>query len=85
MAANRDPDHYRDPDTFDLHRHADDHLSFGLGKHFCLGYEMARAEAVIGSELLLDAFPRLALRDGVSTDMVITGQTRSLPSLIVDC
>lgn len=30
------------------------HLGFGLGKHFCIGYELARTEAVIGSNLLLD-------------------------------
>jgi cytochrome P450 len=32
------------------------HLGFGLGKHFCLGYEMARAETVISSRQLLEHF-----------------------------
>ena len=30
------------------------HLGFGLGKHFCIGYELARTEAIIGSNLVLD-------------------------------
>lgn len=30
------------------------HLGFGLGKHFCIGYELARTEAIIGSERILD-------------------------------
>ena len=39
------PEHsYHRPDRFDLGRRADDHLAFGLGKHFCLGYHLARLE-----------------------------------------
>ena len=33
------------------------HLGFGLGKHFCIGYELARAEAVTGSQMILDRCP----------------------------
>jgi len=37
------------------------HFGFGLGKHFCIGYELARNEAVIGSKLILERLgtPRL--------------------------
>ena len=35
------------------------HLGFGLGKHFCLGYELARAEAVLGSQRLLETLPNV--------------------------
>jgi len=44
-AANRDPRHYDDPDTFDLHRNSSDHLAFGGGIHFCLGTPLTRLEA----------------------------------------
>lgn len=59
--ANRDEDHYPDPDRFDIHRHADDHLSFGLGKHFCLGYHLARLEVLTAVNALLDRLPNLRL------------------------
>ncbi len=59
--ANRDENHYKDPDRFDLNRHADDHLSFGLGKHFCLGYHLARLEVTTAVNALLDRLPNLRL------------------------
>ncbi len=59
--ANRDEDHYRDPDRFDLHRHADDHLAFGLGKHFCLGYHLARLEVITAVRAVLDRLPNIRL------------------------
>jgi cytochrome P450 len=46
-AANRDPEHFRRPDTFDPERDdAGDHLSFGTGRHLCLGAHLARMEIV---------------------------------------
>jgi cytochrome P450 len=59
--ANRDENHYPDPDRYDIHRRADDHLAFGLGKHFCLGYHLARLEVQTAIHALLDRLPNLRL------------------------
>jgi len=44
-SANRDPDHYADPDLFRLDRRRSDHHTFGHGIHFCIGAPLARMEA----------------------------------------
>jgi cytochrome P450 len=56
-AAGRDERAYADPDRFDIHRRSDQHVSFGLGIHFCLGAALARLEGRIGLEETLARFP----------------------------
>lgn len=73
-AANRDENRYKDPDRFDLFREdlttttafsaAADHLAFALGRHFCVGALLAKAEVETGVNQLLDAMPDLRLADG---------------------
>src|SRR5438128_1599735 len=60
-SGNRDETHYPDPDRFDLDRRADDHLSFGFGRHFCLGYHLAKMEARTALGAVLDRLPGLRL------------------------
>ncbi|MFJ8782161.1 cytochrome P450 [Streptomyces sp. NPDC102476] len=73
-AANRDEQRYREPDRFDIFRDdltttsafsaAADHLAFALGRHFCVGALLAKAEVETGVNQLLDAMPDLRLADG---------------------
>jgi nocardicin N-oxygenase len=58
-AANRDERVFADPDTLDLRRHPNPHLSFSHGAHFCLGAPLARAELEIGLSGLVNRFPEL--------------------------
>src|SRR5262249_28321060 len=55
-AANRDPSHFADPDAFRLDRGftGKGHISFGKGAHFCVGAALARLEARIVIQSLLD-------------------------------
>jgi cytochrome P450 len=60
-AANRDPDRWEDPDTFDPFRPAKPTLGFGGGPHVCLGQHLARAEMTVAISALLDRLPDLRL------------------------
>jgi cytochrome P450 len=58
-SAHHDPQHFNEPDQFDIRRRLDrkgpvGHLGFGAGIHYCLGNALARVEA----EALLKALLR---------------------------
>lgn len=62
-AANRDPNRFTNADVFDLTRSPNPHLSFGHGHHVCLGSSLARLEAQIAINTLLQRMPGLKLAD----------------------
>ena len=53
-SANRDDTVFADPDRFDVARDATGHLGLGWGIHHCLGAQLARLEARVVAETLLD-------------------------------
>jgi cytochrome P450 len=80
-AANRDAAQFRDPDTVDLGRQPNRHLTFGQGPHFCLGAQLARLEARIAIPAMIERFPNMAPGSAppVWLDSLVMRGLRSLP------
>ncbi len=59
--GNHDPAQFPDPETFDIGRRPNRHLSFGLGIHICAGNSLARIEGSLAFGKLFRRFPKLRL------------------------
>jgi cytochrome P450 len=79
-AANRDPEHFDDPDRLDVTRDDVRHLAFGHGAHFCMGSQLARIETSLALEALLTRLPTLQLRTDApiewGSNVILRGPTR---------
>lgn len=62
-SANRDERKFERPDAIDGDRPAIQHLSFGGGRHFCIGAPLAKLEARLGLAGLARRFPNMELID----------------------
>lgn len=60
-SANRDEQHFTEPERFDVRRTPNNHLAFGLGTHFCLGAGLARLEIRVFFEELVRRVSRIRL------------------------
>jgi cytochrome P450 len=83
-AANRDPKRYPDPDRFDPSRKNIAHLTFGGGPHLCLGMHLARMEAAVAINALLDRLPDLRLDPNAPTPHISGMAFRSPAALPVE-
>ena len=61
-AANRDPQQFPDPESFDIGRTPNRHLAFGTGAHQCAGMALARLEGAIAISRFLARLSRYALQ-----------------------
>jgi cytochrome P450 len=60
--ANRDPDKFENPNEFDIDRPGiTQHLTFGSGRHRCIGEALARLELRITLNYVLDVIPDVEL------------------------
>jgi cytochrome P450 family 142 subfamily A polypeptide 1 len=75
-SANRDADVFDDPDAFRVERNPV-HLGFGLGKHFCLGANLARMEMRVAFEEILRRCPDMTFADPEGAVIVPSALVRS--------
>ncbi|WP_419668932.1 cytochrome P450 [Streptomyces sp. 2-1] len=60
-SANHDPAVFAEPETLDLARPENPHISFSAGIHYCIGAPLARIELAASMGALLDQAPSLKL------------------------
>jgi hypothetical protein len=81
-AANRDPEHYDSPESFQVDRQNVQPASFGGGIHHCLGAPLARLEGEIAMAALIKRLPNIQLAND-DPDWRLTFTLRGLTSLPV--
>jgi cytochrome P450 len=60
-SANRDPSVIEDPDRFDILRTPHDLSAFGVGRHFCIGAQLAKRELEVALSHILERLPNLEI------------------------
>ena len=68
QSANRDDAVFEDPDTFKVDRSPNPHLGFGIGTHYCLGANLAKAELRVVFEELFRRLPDIRIPDGATPE-----------------
>jgi len=82
-SANRDEEYFPDPDVFDIRRSPNRHLGFGHGVHFCLGAALARLEARIVLEQIIERFKDIQRIRDVPLQMIPCTSTYGVQQLPV--
>jgi cytochrome P450 len=80
-AANRDPHTFPEPASFDIDRHPNRHLAFGIGPHLCVGQHLARAEMSIALSRLLTRLPDITLTSKPVLSGLVSGQLMRIETL----
>ncbi len=80
-AANHDPAAFEHPEQCILDRHPNPHVTFGHGRHLCLGQHLARLEMTIMLERFADVFPAFRVDPAHAPTWKARGDVRALSSL----
>ncbi len=79
--ANRDPRMFNDPQTIDLDRKVNNHVTFGLGPHRCIGSHLAKREIMISLQEWLRQIPEFELDPDQDAKSVFGGPVMGFTSL----
>jgi cytochrome P450 len=80
-AANRDETQFAHPDTFEIRRNPNRHLTFGHGIHFCLGAPLARLEAKIALEVLFERLSSIEFMSNAPLEAIVNPLGYGIKSL----
>jgi cytochrome P450 family 142 subfamily A polypeptide 1 len=83
QSANRDEEAFVEAHRFRVDRRPNDHLAFGIGTHFCLGANLARAEIRVMYRELLRRLPDIRMAPGARPEMVRSPLVRGIARLPV--
>ena len=79
-SANRDEEVFDDPFEFQIDRHPNPHLGFGVGEHFCVGSHVARLEMKVAYKYLLPRIEEIEVAGPIHRlQSSLVGGIKSLP------
>lgn len=79
--ANRDPRVFTDPQTIDLDRAVNVHVTFGVGPHRCVGSHLAKREVMVSLQEWLRRIPPFELDPDQPPGSVFGGSVMGFTSL----
>lgn len=79
--ANRDPHIFRDPQTIDLDRAVNVHVTFGVGPHRCVGSHLAKREVMVSLQEWLRRIPDFELDPAEPASGVFGGSVMGFEKL----
>jgi len=83
-SANRDEEVFDAPDTYDVGRTHNNHISFGFGSHFCLGSSLARLELRLFFEEFLARVSHFEITPGTTPNRIPGAFVRGVENLYLD-
>jgi cytochrome P450 len=82
-SANRDPEVFPDPDRYDLDRDTSQLISFGAGRHYCLGANLARLEGNVALSELIARVRHIEVDESAGVERVHSSNVRGFAHLPV--
>ena len=79
--ANRDASVFENPQSIDLDRRVNNHLTFGVGPHRCMGSHLAKREIMVSLQEWLRQIPDFELADDQDEGAIFGGSVMGFTSL----